>query len=540
MNENERIKKEKDGLDVYEDLLAYAKTGFHTITPEDMMLVRWYGIYEQKPKDGHFMMRIKVTNGDMTAEQARVVADITRIYARGITDVTTRQNFQFHWLTVEDFPDILKRLNAVGITTSGACGDITRNVTGCPVAGIDPNEVFDARHWGTEIHEFFLGNKDFSNLPRKYKISVSGCCAQCALPEINDIGAVGVRRTLPNGQEELGFHVRVGGGLSARPFISKRLNMFIPQDKLLSVAIAITEVFRDHGNRNNRKAARLKFLVNEWGIEKFEAEVRARLDWTPDEATEWPDPKKHFRDHVGVHAQKQEGLYWVGATILTGRLSDDQLYEIARIAETYGDGNIRTTVHQNILLPNIPTANIDHVVKALETIGLPTSPSTFRRAAIACTGNEFCNLALTETKGLLKEIIDHVEKTVDLEELIRINLNGCPNDCGHHHIGDIGLQGCLVKKGGGVSVEGYDLALGGRLGQDARFVRAIRRKVPATEVKYAIENLLKGYVEAKDAEEDFSDFVDRHSDEELALLMKTEFAEGVDPEPAVVGASVVD
>jgi precorrin-3B synthase len=536
MNDNERIKQEKDGLDVYEDLLNYAKNGFHSITPEDMMLFRWYGIYEQKPKDGHFMMRIKVTNGDMTAEQARVVADVSRLYGRGITDVTTRQNFQFHWLTVEDFPDILQRLNAVGITTSGACGDITRNVTGCPVAGIDPNEVFDARPWGTEIHEFFLGNKDFSNLPRKYKISVSGCCAQCALPEINDIGAIGVKRTLPNGEEELGFHVRVGGGLSARPFISKRLNMFVPQDKLLSVSIAITEVFRDFGNRTNRKAARLKFLVNEWGIEKFEAAVRERLDWTPEEAIEWPDPKKHFRDHVGVHAQKQEGLSWVGATILTGRLTDAQLYEIARIAETYGDGNIRTTVHQNIILPNIPKDSVDAVVKALEAIGLPTSPSTFRRAAIACTGNEFCNLALTETKGLLKEIVDHVEKTVDLDELIRINLNGCPNDCGHHHIGDIGLQGCLVKQGGGVTVEGYDLALGGRLGASAKFVRAIRRKVPSTEVKYAIENLLKGYIDSKDTEEDFGDFVDRHSDEELANLMKTTFAEGVDLPAAASGA----
>jgi sulfite reductase beta subunit-like hemoprotein len=540
MNDNERIKQEKDGLDVYQDILGYAKTGFHTITPEDMMLFRWYGIYEQKPKDGHFMMRIKVTNGDLTAEQARVVADVSRIYGRGITDVTTRQNFQFHWLTVEDFPDVIDRLKRVGVTTSGACGDITRNVTGCPVAGIDKEEVFDARPWGTQIHEFFLGNKDFSNLPRKYKISVAGCAGQCAMPEVNDIGAIGVKRPRANGEEELGFHVRVGGGLSARPFISKRLNMFVPQEKLLSVAIAVTEIFRDHGNRNNRKAARLKFLVNEWGIERFEEEVRARLDWTPDSAADWPDPKKHFRDHVGVHAQKQDGLYWVGATILTGRLTDVQLSEIARISEIYGDGNLRTTIQQNVLFPNVPQANVDPVIKALEAIDLQTSPSTFRRAAIACTGNEFCNLALTETKGLLREIVDHVEQTVAMDELIRINLNGCPNDCGHHHIGDIGLQGCLVKQGGGVVLEGYDLALGGRLGRDAKFVRAIRRKVPSSEIKYAIENLLNGYSAAKDDEEDFSDFVDRHSDDELAALMKTTFAEGVATEVPTAVPCVVD
>lgn len=539
MNDNERIKQEKDGLEVLQDILRYAKTGYASIHPDDMMLFRWYGIYEQKPKEGHFMMRIKVPNGDLTAAQARAVADVARLYGRGLVDVTTRQNFQFHWLTIADFPDIFQRFDAVGITTSGACGDITRNVTGCPVAGIDPEEAFDARPWGTQIHEYFLDNKDFSNLPRKYKISVSGCCAQCALPEINDIGAIGVKRLRADGSEELGFHVRVGGGLSARPFVSKRLNMFVPQDKLLSVAIAITEIFRDFGNRKNRKAARLKFLVNEWGIEKFEEEVRARLDWTPDEAAEWPDPKKHFRDHVGIHAQKQDGLYWIGATVLTGRMNDQQLSEVARIAETYGDGNLRTTIQQNLVFPNIPQANVDAAARAIEDAGLFITPSTFRRAAIACTGNEFCNLALTETKLLLREIVEHVESTVAMDELIRINVNGCPNDCGHHHIGDIGLQGCLVKQGGGVVLEGYDVALGGRLGGDARFVRAIRRKVPATDVKYAIENLLKGYSASKDDEEDFSDFVDRHSDDELAALMQTAFAEGVEPEtPALAGASV--
>jgi sulfite reductase beta subunit-like hemoprotein len=219
--------------------------------------------------------------------------------------------------------------------------------------------------------------------------------------------------------------------------------------------------------------------------------------------------------------------------VLTGRLTGDQLFEISRIAEELGDGNLRTTIQQNFLFPNVPQANVDKVVKAVEDLGLTTQPSVFRRAAISCTGNEFCNLALTETKGLLKEIVDHVEKTVDLDELIRININGCPNDCGHHHIGDIGLQGCLVKQGPGQTVEGYDIALGGRLGQNSRFVRAIRRKVPATEAKFAIENLLNNYANVKVEDEDFSDFVDRHSDDELAALMNTTFAEGA-PELAGV------
>jgi precorrin-3B synthase len=536
MNENERIKQEKDGLDVYEDILRYAKTGYESITDDDMTRLRYYGLYEQKPKGGgHFMMRIKVPSGDLTSDQARAVADVAKLYGRGITDITTRQNFQFHWLTPEQLPDIFQRLDGVGITTSGACGDITRNVTGCPVAGIDPNEVFDARPWVSQIHEYFLNNKTFSNLPRKYKLSIAGCPQHCSQPEINDIGATAITRTRANGEEELGFQIRVGGGLSSRPFFAKRLNMFVPQDKLLSVFIAVTEIFRDHGNRSNRKAARLKFVVNDWGIERFEEEVRARLDWTPDPAEDWPDPRKNFRDHIGIHAQKQEGLYWIGATVLSGRMTADQLYEAARVADEYGTGNLRTTNQQNLLFTGIPQAKVDEAAKALESIGLNVNPSPFRRSAVACTGNEFCNLALTETKKLIVEIVEHLEKTVSLDELIRVNLNGCPNDCGQHHIGDIGLQGCLVKKGGGVTVEGYDLALGGRLGRDSKFVRAIRRKVPATEVKYALENLLHEYVDRRDDEDDFSDFVDRHSDDELAEMMKTEFAEGV-PAPETAGA----
>lgn len=529
MNENERIKQEKDGLDVLEDIRRYSKTGFSSIHPDDMMRFRWYGVYEQKPRDGHFMMRIKVTSGDLSSKQAKVVAEVAQKYGRGITDITTRQNFQFHWLTIEDLPAIIDLLNSVDITTSGACGDITRNVTGCPVAGLDPHEVFDARPWANQIHEFFLGNKDFSDLPRKYKISVAGCPQHCSQPEINDVGCTAVRRTNAIGEIEEGFVVRVGGGLSARPFFAKKLSFFVPKERLLEVVIAITEIYRDNGNRNNRKAARIKFLVNDWGMEKFEAAVREKLSWIPEVADEWLDPRKGFSDHIGVHAQKQEGLYWIGTTVVTGRLTADQLFAAARIAENYGNGNLRTTNQQNLLFTNIHADKVDEAVRALEAAGFNTAPSPIRRSAVACTGSEFCNLALTETKGLLLEIVNHLEQTVQLDELIRINLNGCPNDCGQHHIGDIGLQGCLVKLGGGVTVEGYDLALGGRLGRDSKFVRAIRRKVPASEVKFALANLLNGYLSKRDEEDDFSDFVDRHSDDELALLMQTTFAEGVDP-----------
>lgn len=528
MNENERIKQELNPLDVWDRFEEYAKTGFESIHPDDFLRMRWYGLYQQKPNVGHFMLRIKVPSGDLSSDQLRTVADVTKLYARGITDITTRQNFQFHWLTIHDIPDILQRFANVGISASGACGDIPRNVTGCPVAGIDPHEIFDARGDAEIIHQMFLDNREYADLPRKFKTTVAGCTQHCSQPEINDIGATAVRRTRANGEVEEGYQIRVGGGLSARPFFAKRLNMFVPREKLPSVFHAITTIFRDHGNRENRKAARLKFLVNDWGIERFEEEVRARLDWTPDLGEEWPEPRKSFRDHIGVNAQKQDGLYWIGAAVLSGRLTDEQVYAAARIADEFGRGNVRTSNQQNILFPDIPQARVDEAVRALEDIGLVVDASPLRRVAVACTGNEFCNLALTETKRLIIEIVEHVEREVDIDEPIRINLNGCPNSCGQHHIGDIGLQGCLVKQGAGKgTVEGYDISLGGRLGADSKFVRPIRRKVPATEVKFAIANLLNGYIEKRDAEDDFSDFVDRHPDDELAALMQTTFAEGV-------------
>jgi sulfite reductase beta subunit-like hemoprotein len=333
---------------------------------------------------------------------------------------------------------------------------------------------------------------------------------------------------LANGEVENGFQVRVGGGLSARPFFAKKLNMFVKPEQLIEVMEGVVGIFRDFGNRENRKKARIKFLVDEWGIEKFEAELRSRLSFTPEEAVEWADPLRVFRDHVGVHPQRQEGYSYVGAAILTGRMNDAQVYEIARLAEEYGDGTVRTTNQQNLVFSNVLNENVAALVEALAAVGIYTQASAIRRAAVACTGNEFCNLALTETKNLLIDIVQHLDRTVVIDEPIRINLNGCPNSCGQHHIGDIGLQGCLVKMGPGETVDGYDVSLGGRLGRDSKFVRPIWRKVPATNVKFAIENLLNGYQEVKEPDEDFSTFVDRHSDEELANLMKTAFAEGAE------------
>lgn len=520
MNDVERIKKEKGGLEVWNDLERFAREGYAGIGADDMFRLRWMGLYEQKPKDGYFMLRIKVPGGQLSYEQLIAVAEVTRDYARNISDITTRQNFQFHWIRPEDFLAVCLKFNAVGISTIGACGDIPRNVTGCPVAGIDPNETFDAQPYAQAVHEYFLGNPEFADLPRKYKISITGCCEHCSQPEINDIAATAV---LKNGEK--GFHIRVGGGLSTRPFLAQKLNFFIPADKLVDAFRAVTEVYRDSGYRENRKKARIKFLVADWGAEKYEQEVLKRLDWTPEPAVEWPEPTNNFRDHVGVHAQSQPGLFWVGANVLTGRMTDAQLFEVARLAKEYGTGETRTTNQQNLLLINIKEENVPAVVAGLEALGFPVNASPIRRAAVACTGNEFCNLALTETKGLMWQIVRHLDKTVVLDEPLRINLNGCPNGCGQHHIGDIGLQGCVVKLPEGGSVDGYDISLGGRLGRDAKFVRPIWRKVPAANIAVAIENLLNGYLNERGEDEDFGSFVDRSSDEELGALMRTTFVE---------------
>ncbi len=536
MNNVERLKQEKDGLEVYKDLDRFAQEGFSSINEDDMLRLRWCGLYQQKPNEGHFMLRVKVPGGELSVPQLRAVAGITKDHARGISDITTRQNFQFHWITAETIPDTLRRLDEVGLTSAGACGDIFRNPTGCPVAGIDPNEIFDARPEVAQLHKYFHMNQEFSDLPRKYKTSISGCAVHCAQPEINDIGATAVRRQRANGEWEEGYQVRIGGGLSTRPYFALKLNMFVPREKLWDIFRAVTVVYRDFGHRENRKKARLKFLLMDWGIERFESEIRKNLDWTPDSAVEWPDPIKNFQDHVGVHAQRQDGLFWIGAAVLTGRMTDRQISAAADIADRYGNGTVRTTNQQNLLFPYIPQAQVEDAKRALLDAGLTFNASVFRRAAISCTGSEFCNLAITETKKLLGEIVSHLEQTVELDELIRINLNGCPNSCGQQQIGDIGLQGCLVKTPGAETVEGYDISLGGRLGRDSKFVRPINRKVPATKIKTALEHLLKGYIEQRAEDDDFGDFVDRHTDAELAELMKTAFAEGVES-PKLVAAA---
>ena len=515
----EAIKKAKDGLDVWDDIVRYAQTGFATIAPDDFPRMRWYGIYQQQPNEGHFMMRVKIPSGDMTAEQMRAVADVAQKWGNNIADITTRQNFQFHWLTIETLPLAIARLAQAGLTTSGACGDITRNVCGCPVAGVDPNELYDTRQIVQDVTAFFLNNKDFSDLPRKYKISISGCPIHCNQPEINDVGIQAVKR-VRDGQEQIGFHVRVGGGLSTQPYFAQKLDVIVEPHQILDVCIAITEIFRDHGYRQKRNHTRLKFLVADWGAAKFRDVMIEKLGWTPEPAILWSDPVGTTQqDHLGIHPQKQDGKFWIGVSVITGRLTTEQMFAAADIADTFCEGSLRTTNQQNYLFPNIAANRLEEAKAALKAAGFLWDVSEFHRGAVSCTGNEFCNLAITETKARLREIVAHLESELLWNEPIRIHLNGCPNSCGQHHIGDIGLQGCLARLNDGTQVEAYDVCLGGRLGADAKFVRAISRKVPADKVKFALANLLREFKGSRSLVENFGQWVDRHTNEELGAFL---------------------
>ncbi len=520
----EAIKKEKNGLDVWDDLLRYAKTGFDSINPDDFVRMRWYGIYQQQPNEGHFMLRVKITSGAMTAGQLRVIGEIARDYGKGIADVTTRQNFQYHWLTIDTLPLVIEKLNAAGLSTTGACGDITRNICGCPVAGVDPREIYDTRALTEQVTQYFLGNKEFSDLPRKYKISISGCPIHCNQPEINDLGIQAVVRRKDDGTEEVGFHVRVGGGLSTQPYFAQQLDVFVKPEQVLDICRAVTTIFRDDGYRQKRNHTRLKFLVADWGAERFRERLIEILGWTPEPALSVPEPSTVQQDHLGIHPQKQPGKFWIGTSVITGRLTADQILAAAHIAELHCGGEARATNQQNLLFPNVDESELETVKTKLREAGYRWDVSPFHLGAVSCTGNEFCNLAITETKGRLREIIAHLEETLEWNEPIRIHLNGCPNSCGQHHIGDIGLQGCKARLEDGSQVEAYDVCLGGRLGEDKKFVRPISRKVPADRVKFALENLLRNYEGKRGAGESFGKFVDRHSDESLGTYLGVELA----------------
>jgi ferredoxin-nitrite reductase len=506
LNKNELAKLEKDGLDIIEDIYEYAKTGFDSITPDDMDRFKWAGVYQQRPKDGHFMMRVRIPSGNLSSEQARVLTGIARDYGRDLVDITTRQAVQFHWLRVENLPDIFKRLASVGLSSFEACGDCPRNIVGNPLAGIDPYELIDTTPLVKELSDTFLMNRDFSNLPRKYKISISSNIYNPGHAEINDLAFTPATKTI-NGEEVIGFHVWVGGGLSARPYLAQQLDVFVRPEEVVKVAVGVTTIFRDYGYRQKRNHARLKFLVADWGTEKFLEKLK---EFVGDLETRGTDRTEGWNAgyFTGVHKQRQQGLNYVGLSVPVGRMSAQELEELARLADEYGNGSLRTCNSQNIVITGVPDEKVESLLQEKLLERLTPYPKHFTAFAVSCTGNEFCNLAIVETKERMRQLAEYLDENIELDEPIRMHMVGCPNSCGQRQIADIGFQGALVKTEDGMK-DAFDIFIGGTLGPNAQFNQKLKGRVLGDNLHRVLLPLLAYYKEEKQTGESFFDFAQR-------------------------------
>ena len=525
LNAAERFKKDDAGLNVRDRIVGrYASQGFDAIDPTDLRgRFRWWGLYTQRRpgiaggragalddadiEDAYFMMRVRIPGGQLGADQLRTVAGIAKEYGRDLADITDRQNVQFHWIRIEDVPEIWARLEEVGLSSLQACGDVPRNILGCPVAGLAADEVIDATAVLRATEAVAALNPEFVNLPRKYKTTISGCSTQCTAHEINDVSFVGVL-----GQDGTpGFDLWVGGGLSTSPMLAQRLGAFVRPEQVPDVWAGVTGLFRDYGYRRLRSRARLKFLVADWGAERFrEVLEREYLGTALPDGPAPPPPPPGSRDHVGVHRQR-DGRYYVGVAPHTGRTSGTQLWQVADLAESFGSGQVRTTIEQKLLITDVQERNIAPLITELDCIDLPARPSPFRRSTMACTGIEFCKLAIVETKQRARHLYSELDKRLpDFDTPISINVNGCPNSCARFQLADIGLKGSIVD-----GEEGFQVHLGGSLGADPAFGRKIRGlKVTAEGLPDYVERLLRGYVKDRADGEQFATWA-RRADESL-------------------------
>jgi sulfite reductase (ferredoxin) len=527
LNAAERFKKDDDGLNVRERIInRYAHLGFDSIDPADLRgRFRWWGLYTQRRpgigggKTGslddaeieapHFMMRVRIPGGQLSAEQLRTVAGIAKEYGRDLADITDRQNVQYHWLSIEDVPAIWERLESVGLSSQQACGDVPRNILGCPVAGIDASEILDASPMLRAAEEVATTHPGFTNLPRKYKTTVSGCASLCIAHEINDISFVGV--TGPGGTP--GFDLWVGGGLSTNPMLAQRLGVFVEPDQVPDVWAGVTGLFRDYGYRRLRSRARLKFLVADWGTERFrEVLEKEYLGGALPDGPAPVIPPAGDRDHIGVHRQR-DGRYYLGVAPSVGRTSGTLLWQVADLAEAYGSGRVRTTAQQKLLILDVPEDRVTELADELAARDLLVAPSAFRRGTMACTGIEFCKLAIVETKQRAADLHRELERRLPgFDTPISINVNGCPNSCARFQVADIGLKGSIVDGG-----EGFQVHLGGSLGTDPAFGRKLRGlKVGADGLTDYVERVLRNYLADRADGEQFATWA-RRADERLLV-----------------------
>jgi len=490
-NQFERLKREKDGLAVKDELEAFAQMGWENIPEDDRdHRLKWLGIFFRKRTPGKFMLRLRLPNGILTSGQMRKLAEILRPYGQdGVADITTRQNLQLRGLPIEDMPQVLRQLKEVGLTSIQSGMDNVRNITGSPLAGIDPDELIDVRGLTRKVQDMVTnngeGNPSFSNLPRKFNIAICGCRDNSVHAEINDLAFVPAFK-----EGKLGFNVLVGGFFSARRCAEAiGLDVWVDPRDVVPLCEAVLLVYRDHGLRANRQKARLRWLIDEWGLEKFRAAVEQQIGHPLPRAAEKDEVVWHKRDLLGVHAQKQLGLNFVGLHVPVGRLNVPEMRELARLAEVYGSGELRLTVEQNVLIPNVPDSRVGPLLQEPLLKKFSPNPGPLQRGLVSCTGNQFCNFALIETKNRAVALMEELEAELEIPQTVRIHWTGCPNSCGQPQVADIGLMGTTVRKDG-KPVEAVDIYMGGEVGKDAKLGECVRQGIPCEDLKPVLVELL--------------------------------------------------
>jgi sulfite reductase beta subunit-like hemoprotein len=512
-NSVERLKRDLFPTELAGQWQRLVDTSYEKLPEEDIVRLQWFGMYHDKPKIGTFMMRIKIPSGILSAQGLRTIGEISELHGRNQGELTTRQNIQLHYIKLDRFPEILDRLKAAGLTTMGGCGDVVRNITGCPVAGIDHDELFDVTGLIAEAAGFFYGNREYSDLPRKHKITIAACRFQCNAPEINCVALVG---TIRDGRE--GFAVRVGGGQSSTPRLSRHLGVFITREQAMPVLRAILDTWRSTTEyRISRVKARLKFMIDDYGVDAFRQLVEARLGYTLEILPELPLPDAES-DHMGIHEEKKHGHFYVGFPVYLGVMSGRQMRDLADIAESF-EGDIRLTRRQNFILSGLPKDRLDEVIAQVGEIGFPLDVNHLYASSIGCIGDPHCNYAVTPTKEKLATVIERlVGQFGNQVSDLKVNLDGCPHACAQHWTGDIGLQGTTGRGPKGEPLEAFDVILRGGLGRDAAIGKPLLRRVPSAKVEDTVARLFAGYLENRLPGESFTKFCVRTPDEALIAI----------------------
>jgi len=489
MNKVEELKTEKDGLDVLQDIPRFAREGWKAVPDGDRDRLKWAGIFFRRQTPGRFMMRIRIPNGVSNAAQLRVIGELSREFGKGFADITTRQQFQLRWFEIGQVPEIWRRLNEVGLVSLQTGMDNLRNVVGCPVAGLTPNELLDASPAVHEFNRMFVGNKAYTNLPRKFNVAITGCKENCVHAESQDVALTPACKD-EDGLRLEGFNVAVGGKMGSGGYrIASPLDLFVRPEEAAEICSSIVLTFRDHGARESRSKARLAFLIDEWGIQKFRAELERRADRPLPGAGKDARLKNHT-DHVGIYRQKHSGLNYVGLAVPVGRIATDQMLEVARLAESYGDGAIRLTIGQNLIIPNVHDNKIGQLIAEPLLKELRYDPSEIMRGLVSCTGMDYCHFALIETKELALKTARRLEEKLGKGKPVRIHWSGCPAGCGNHAVADIGLMGKNVRRNGEV-LDAVDLFVGGSAGPESSPSVKIMEDVPCTDLPRILEGLAR-------------------------------------------------